>query len=85
MRVRAGHAEGGVAITVQDNGPGLDAAQRARLFQPFERLGAERGPVAGTGLGLSLSQQLARAMDGEIEALSEPGRGSTFTLTLPAA
>lgn len=85
VRLRADHSEGGVRLAVQDSGPGLDASQRARLFRPFERLGAERGPVAGTGLGLSLSLQLARAMGGEIEVESEPGQGSTFTLRLPAA
>ena len=74
-----------VAIAVQDSGPGLDAAQQARLFRPFERVGAERGTVPGTGLGLSLSRQLARAMGGEIELESEPGQGACFTLVLPAA
>jgi PAS domain S-box-containing protein len=74
-----------VAIAVRDSGPGLDADQQARLFRPFERLGAERGPVPGTGLGLSLSQQLARAMGGAITVESAPGQGACFVLTLPAA
>ncbi|MCB1998403.1 MAG: PAS domain-containing protein [Burkholderiaceae bacterium] len=74
-----------VAVTVSDGGPGLNAAQQARLFQPFERLGAERGPVHGTGLGLALSQQLAHAMGGDITAACTPGQGCQFTLSLPAA
>jgi PAS domain S-box-containing protein len=74
-----------VRLAVEDGGIGLDAAQQARLFRPFDRLGAERGPVAGTGLGLSLSQQMARAMHGDIEVASQPGTGSSFTLVLPAA
>lgn len=74
-----------VVLQVSDSGPGLDAGQRARLFQPFERLGAERSTVPGTGLGLALSRQIARAMGGEIDVQSQPGEGCCFTLTLPAA
>ena len=73
-----------VALAVADGGPGLTAAQRARLFQPFERLGAERGGVAGTGLGLALSRQLVESMGGRIGVESEPGAGATFTVRLPA-
>ncbi len=76
---------GQVALRVSDTGPGLDAAQRARLFTPFDRLGAQRSGIEGTGLGLSLARQLAQAMGGTIEVDSEPGRGSCFTLVLPAA
>ena len=72
------------ALEVNDSGLGLDAAQQARLFNPFDRLGAERGPVQGTGLGLALSRQLAHAMGGEIDVSSTPGLGSSFTLRLPA-
>ncbi len=85
VRVSARHDGEQLALAVTDSGPGLDAAQRARLFQPFERLGAQRGPVLGTGLGLALSRQLAEAMGGSIEVDSAPGSGSTFTLRLPAA
>jgi PAS domain S-box-containing protein len=73
------------ALVVADSGPGLDAAQQSRLFNAFDRLGAERGPVQGTGLGLALSRQLAHAMRGDIDVSSEPGVGSSFTLRLPAA
>jgi PAS domain S-box-containing protein len=76
---------GQVAIAVQDTGPGLKDGQQARLFLPFDRLGAEKGPVPGTGLGLALSRQLARAMGGDIEVSSRPGEGACFTLRLPAA
>jgi len=77
--------DGHVALSVHDSGPGLTAQQQALLFQPFERAGAERGPVAGTGLGLALSRQFAEAMGGRIEVSSRPGEGSVFTLKLPAA
>jgi PAS domain S-box-containing protein len=74
-----------VVITVADTGQGLSADQLSRLFQPFERLGAEQGRIPGTGLGLSLSRQLARAMKGDIEVSSQPGEGACFSLRLPAA
>ena len=72
-------------ITVQDTGPGLDAAQQARLFGAFDRLGAEAGAVEGTGLGLALSRGLVRAMGGDIGVHSQPGVGSSFWVQLPVA
>jgi len=84
VRLRATAAADRVELAVADSGSGIDAAQRARLFQPFERLGAQTGPVAGTGLGLALSRQLAEAMGGSIEVESTPGVGSTFRVRLPA-
>jgi signal transduction histidine kinase len=74
-----------VTLSVEDDGPGLDAAQRERLFHPFERLGAQHTTIAGTGLGLALARQLVEAMGGSIEAHSAPGRGSRFTVRLEAA
>ncbi len=74
-----------VEVSVADSGPGLDASQRARLFQPFERLNAHAGPIAGTGLGLALSRQFVEAMGGSIRVDSEPGQGAVFSLRLPLA
>jgi len=85
VRVTAQRQGEHVAIAISDSGPGLTEAQQARLFRPFDRLGAERGPVAGTGLGLSLTRQLAEAMGGSIEVMSRSGEGATFTVRLPAA
>jgi signal transduction histidine kinase len=85
VRLRAQAAGEQVELAVTDSGPGLDETQRARLFQPFERLGAQHGPVAGTGLGLALSRQLTDAMGGTIEVDSTPGVGSTFRVRLPSA
>ena len=73
-----------VEITVADNGPGLSTEQQARLFQPFERLGAQRGSVAGTGLGLALARQLTEAMGGTITVRSALGEGAAFEMRLPA-
>jgi signal transduction histidine kinase len=73
------------ALDIADSGVGMSADQIGRLFRPFERLGAQHGSVPGTGLGLALSRSLAEAMGGTLVATSEPGVGSCFTLTLPAA
>ena len=85
--VRIGAQQDGdqLAITVTDNGPGLSAEQQARLFRPFERLGAQRGSVAGTGLGLALARELAEAMGGTLGVRSAPGAGATFELRLLSA
>ena len=72
-------------LRVTDTGPGLEPAQIERLFRPFDRLGAERGPVPGTGLGLALTQQLVEALDGHIGVTSVPGEGCTFAVRLPSA
>jgi CheY-like chemotaxis protein len=74
-----------VRLQVDDTGPGIPAALMARLFEPFERLGAEQGHVEGTGLGLALSRQLVELMGGEIGAESREGAGSTFWLELAVA
>ena len=74
-----------VALSVADSGPGMESTQLARLFNPFERVGAHKGPVSGTGLGLALSREFAQAMGGSVSVSSLPGAGSTFVVRLPAA
>ncbi|MBV8196403.1 MAG: PAS domain S-box protein, partial [Candidatus Dormibacteraeota bacterium] len=74
-----------IRIAVTDTGPGLTDEQRSRLFQPFERLGAERTPTQGTGLGLALTKKLVEAMGGEIGVDTDPGEGSTFWISLERA
>ena len=74
-----------VWVGVQDTGPGIAPDDQARLFQPFERLGASHGDVEGTGMGLALSRRLLQAMGGSIGLDSEPGLGSTFWFRLPRA
>ena len=69
-------------ITVEDTGPGLTEAQLARLFTPFDRLGAETTETEGTGMGLALSKGLITTMGGAITAESRPGEGSRFTIEL---
>jgi len=78
--------DGAVVISVTDTGIGFDADFKARLFQRFEQAdGSITRRFGGTGLGLAISRALAEAMEGELEADSEPGVGSTFSLTLNLA
>jgi PAS domain S-box-containing protein len=77
--------EGRLALDVIDTGPGMSDSQLGQLFQPFNRLGREAGPIEGTGIGLVISLRLAELMGGRLTARSSPGMGSTFTLELPRA
>lgn len=74
----------GITIGVKDKGAGISAADRRRLFQPFERLGLEATqPKAGSGIGLLVCRRLVEAHCGKILVESEPGCGSSFYFTLP--
>jgi two-component system OmpR family sensor kinase len=72
-----------VRITVADRGPGIADDDRGRLFERFQR-GAQRPTGEGSGLGLYVSRELCRTMDGDL-ALEPPeaGRGAAFTILLP--
>jgi PAS domain S-box-containing protein len=74
--------DGRAVISVGDSGRGIAPESIERLFVPFERLGAEQGDIAGTGLGLSLSKRLVELMGGTLTVQSEVGRGSVFHITL---
>ena len=79
-------ADGTMArLTVQDTGIGLSEDQVQRLFQPFERAGAERTAVPGVGLGLVIARTLMIEMGGDLVLQSQPGAGTTVTLSLPLA
>ena len=74
-----------VVMTVSDSGIGIAADDLAAIFQPFVQVGRSlTSPHEGTGLGLAISSDLAVAMGGRLEVESTVGKGSTFTLTLPA-
>ncbi|EIT70415.1 MULTISPECIES: ATP-binding protein [Hydrocarboniphaga] len=67
--------------SVTDSGVGISAAQRERIFQPFEQAGG-RSVQPGSGLGLTIVKRLAELMAGSVSVESEPGRGSTFSVLL---
>lgn len=75
----------GVAVTVEDRGIGISSRDLAHIFEPFYRgANATRAQIHGTGLGLALAKEVARAMGGSLTARSTLGKGSQFTLSLPA-
>ena len=81
-----GSDDGKVArLIVSDTGPGIAAEDADRAFRPFDRLGAERSGVQGTGVGLTLSKHLVEQMGGSIALQSETGAGATFTVSLSLA
>ncbi|GAA0709047.1 sensor histidine kinase KdpD [Dactylosporangium roseum] len=82
--ISASEHAGQVEIRVVDHGPGIPAADRERVFQPFQRLG-DRDNATGVGLGLALSRGLAEAMGGTLLPEHTPGGGLTMTLALPSA
>ncbi|HVP30241.1 MAG TPA: ATP-binding protein [Myxococcota bacterium] len=71
-----------VAVHVRDTGPGIPPEEQDRVFERFHR-GGTRPDRPGTGLGLPIAREIARAHGGAIELASEPGRGATFTVRLP--
>lgn len=76
------NSSGSARVHVADEGPGIAQEDQARIFEPYETAAADGD---GIGLGLAIARRLARGMGGDIELESAPGRGSRFTLVLPAA
>jgi signal transduction histidine kinase/CheY-like chemotaxis protein len=74
-----------VRLLVTDTGIGIGTEQQKRLFEPFQRLGAEYTNVEGTGIGLAISRRLVEKMRGSIGLVSDAGQGSTFWIELPGA
>jgi signal transduction histidine kinase len=86
IRVRWGQDRDRVAIDVVDEGVGIAAEEQTAIFRTFVRgRAAEGGRVSGTGVGLAMVQRIVAAHGGDVRLRSETGRGSTFTLVLPAA
>ncbi|MBL8115371.1 MAG: PAS domain S-box protein [Acidobacteria bacterium] len=83
LRVRAGKhlAQPSVLFEVEDDGPGLDEAVRDRIFQPFISTKTSQG---GTGLGLAIAHDIVRAHGGSVTVETEKGKGTRFTVALPA-
>jgi len=84
LRVEARGLDGGVAITVADDGIGIPRDEHERIFEKFYRVGrSETQGRRGSGVGLTLVHHVAQAHGGRITVDSEPGAGSRFTLWLP--
>lgn len=82
--VRVTGDEAHVTITVEDHGPGIARRDHARIFEPFERVDDRLSQATeGSGIGLSLVRNVARAHGGDARVDSEPGKGARFVLTLP--
>lgn len=79
VEVRASGAD--VLIDVGDDGPGMTEEQRRRVFEPFYSTKSEKG---GVGLGLAIASDIIRSHGGTLSVASAPGRGSRFTVSLPA-
>ena len=75
--------KGYVRISFQDTGSGLTLEEQAQLFTVFNRLGAERSEIEGTGIGLVITKKIVEMMGGRIGVESQPGEGSTFWIELP--
>jgi PAS domain S-box-containing protein len=80
LRIRLEKAGKAVAVTFQDDGPGIAAEVLPNIFDPFY---TTKRPGRGTGLGLSICKAILREHGGEIEASSGPGGGAVFKVTLP--
>ncbi|HJV28109.1 MAG TPA: ATP-binding protein [Aromatoleum sp.] len=78
-------SNGNMRLMVSDTGQGIAPEHQAHLFEPFNRLGARNGSIEGSGIGLVVCKRLIEAMGGEIHVVSDPGHGSTFTVTLSKA
>jgi signal transduction histidine kinase len=84
LRLRCARSDNVVSASVSDDGPGIPPEKLASIFDPYVQLTVGRaGRQGGVGLGLAISRDLAHGMNGELTVVSEVGRGTTFTLTLP--
>jgi PAS domain S-box-containing protein len=72
-------------LVVRDTGRGLSATQLEHLFEPFNRLGAEREGIEGVGIGLTIVRHLVHSMGGRLEVHSQPDEGTAFHVWLPSA
>ncbi|WP_319024719.1 PAS domain-containing hybrid sensor histidine kinase/response regulator [Microbulbifer hainanensis] len=79
----APQAEGWLRLSILDTGTGIPEEKRAEVFEPFNRLGAEKGQIEGTGVGLAIAKRLTEAMGGRIDFDSHEDQGSIFWIEFP--
>jgi signal transduction histidine kinase/HAMP domain-containing protein len=72
-----------ILISIQDTGIGISSENMDKIFTPFHRIESKTESIEGTGIGLTISLKLAQMMNGFVEAKSEVGQGSCFSITLP--
>lgn len=84
VRVHLHRKDDELLLTVEDTGRGIPSESLSRIFDRFYRVPDKEASITGTGLGLAISKRIAENHEGRIEVDSEPGRGSKFTLHLPA-
>jgi two-component system sensor histidine kinase KdpD len=82
VRIEAARIGSNVELRVVDRGPGIPVAERARLFEPFQRLG-DRSNDAGAGLGLAIAKGFVELTGGHLELDDTPGGGCTFSVVIP--
>ncbi|MEL6337927.1 MAG: ATP-binding protein, partial [Pseudomonadota bacterium] len=82
IRFTVTYANEVATFTVADTGRGIAAAEKERIFQPFQRIEDPSAPVRGTGLGLTITKLLTEMLGGELTLDSAPGKGSTFRVRL---
>ena len=84
ITVTAKRGEAGLEVSVTDTGVGIAPEDQQAVFEEFKQVGGDRLRKAeGTGLGLSLTRKFVELHGGQISLTSEPGKGSTFSFTLP--
>ncbi len=84
VQIQAGAIAGHVDLRVIDRGPGIDEAERDRIFEPFQRLGDEE-TGGNLGLGLAVARGFVEVMNGDIEVEDTPGGGATIVIRMPVA
>ena len=83
ISVTASHLGSDVLFSVADTGTGIPRDYLARVFEPFIQV--PNAPAGGSGLGLTISKRIVEAHGGQLTAQSEPGKGSTFSFSIPIA
>jgi signal transduction histidine kinase/ActR/RegA family two-component response regulator len=78
------YRDGWLHFSVEDTGIGMTPADQDRIFKPFQQAANRDGNIQGTGLGLTISREIAQRLQGKLEVRSAPGMGSTFTFAVPA-